>query len=105
VDCGKLTMGNEMLYFINIASAGVAGKIMYIRETSSFRAGTIAYLYYTLKSLLAYEPQPMKIKYVNEAGESQEMSAKPLNLFVCNGQWSLESSGMQRFNSNALMSR
>jgi len=45
VDCGRLTIGDRDRYFLNIASVGVAGKIMFSREMSSFRSGTLAYMY------------------------------------------------------------
>lgn len=87
VDCGKLTIGGDSKYFINIASVGVAGNIMYSRENSSFRAGTVAYFYHTLKCLVAFEPLDMKISWVDEKNQQQESIVKPLNVFVCNGRF------------------
>ncbi len=87
VDCGKLTLFDHSVHFMNIASAGVAGKIMYSRENSSFQAGTIAYFYHTIKSLIAYKPGPMVIKYSDEKGANQTLNVSPLNFFACNGKF------------------
>ncbi|MCE9596730.1 MAG: hypothetical protein K8S54_02075 [Spirochaetia bacterium] len=86
-DCGKLTIGDRVIHFMNIASAGVAGDIMFNRENSSFRVGTIAYLYHTLYSLIAYRAKPMQLKWIDPSGASKTMDVSPLNFFACNGRF------------------
>lgn len=87
VDCGKITIGDHVQYFLNIASAGVAGKIMHSLKTSVFQWGSPAYFYHTLKSMILYNPERVSIRYPGPDGEWKEMSVNLLNFFACNGRF------------------
>lgn len=89
VDCGETTiepMGFTR-YFMNIASAGVAGLVLKNLKASRFQSGTPAFFYHTLRTLIQYRPARVRISYLDIEGNQQEFEEKIVNFFVCNGRF------------------
>ncbi|MCB1165156.1 MAG: diacylglycerol kinase family lipid kinase [Leptospiraceae bacterium] len=87
VDVGLVSTRSMRHYFVNIASAGIAGKIMESLKSSKFQHGSPAYFYHTLKSLYLYHPELVEVEYVDEKGNLQSRSSRLLNFFACNGRF------------------
>lgn len=87
VDVGLLRTESESRHFINIASAGIAGRIMKSLKSSSFQHGSPAYYYHTVKSLLLYNPEMVKLTYEDERGREHVSEIRLLNFFACNARF------------------
>ncbi|MCB1169316.1 MAG: hypothetical protein KDK25_03225 [Leptospiraceae bacterium] len=87
VDVGLLSTESEKRYFINIASAGIAGRIMQSLKSSKFQHGSPAYYYHTLKSLFLYNPEMARLTYEDPDGKEHSEEVRLLNFFACNGRF------------------
>lgn len=86
-DCGKLTVNGQTRFFVNIASAGVAGSIMHSLKHSAFRGGATAYFFHTIKSLALYHVPSVSLMWEDKDGKSHSIESSMMNLFVCNGRY------------------
>tara|TARA_Y100001937_G_scaffold61180_3_gene83729 strand:- start:2332 stop:3255 length:924 start_codon:yes stop_codon:yes gene_type:complete len=87
VDLGLVRTEKDRRYFINIASAGIAGKIMQSLKSSRFQHGSPAYYFHTVKSLFLYNPEIVKLSYEDGQGELHSRELRLLNFFACNGRF------------------
>ncbi|MBI39334.1 MAG: hypothetical protein CMF59_07025 [Leptospiraceae bacterium] len=87
VDVGQVQTEKDHRYFINIASAGIAGKIMESLKSSRFQHGSPAYYFHTVKSLFLYNPETVKLSYEDDHGHLHTKELKLLNFFACNGRF------------------
>ncbi|MEQ8353162.1 MAG: diacylglycerol kinase family protein [Leptospiraceae bacterium] len=87
VDVGQVRSEKDQRFFINIASAGIAGKIMESLKSSRFQHGSPAYYFHTVKSLFLYNPEQVKLTYEDEHGHFHTQELKLLNFFACNGRF------------------
>lgn len=90
VDCGEVSQGpsHDKRYFINISSIGAGGEMLDNLKRSPLQSGAVAYFVHTVRTLLRYQPKPVKIEYVDDRGEVRKMESDLINLFVCNGRFS-----------------
>jgi len=93
IDVGKVTMGAGTHNFLNISSVGLAGDMLRRLKGSRFQAGAVAYFYHTLRTLLSYQPVPVKIESIAPDGTQETREVDLVNFFVCNGKYS--GGGMQ----------
>ena len=94
VDAACVTTGDgETRPFLNIASIGMAGAMLRRLKRSQFQAGSAAYFYHSLRTLLAFEPKAVVIEATLPDGGKRTIEADLLNAFVCNGRFS--GGGMQ----------
>ncbi len=90
VDAGLVSVepGGVLRPFLNIASAGMAAAMLRRLKASRFQAGSAAYLYHTVKTLLRYRPRTVAIDYLDAEGKPGRLEAELINLFACNGRFS-----------------
>lgn len=89
VDCGEASiepMGYTR-YFMNIASAGIAGQVLKNLKASRFQAGTVAFFYHTLSTLVKYTPARVKITFTDTDGRHHDFEERIINFFACNGKF------------------
>jgi len=89
VDVGTAQAGSAPpLPFLNVASVGMAGAVLRSLKASSFQAGSAAYFYHTLKTLLRFRPVSVHATSPGAPGAGHSFDGALFNLFACNGRFS-----------------
>lgn len=89
VDCGEAIMRpmGFTRYFINIASAGIAGEVLRNLKASSFQRGQAAFFYHTVRTFAKYEPARVRVTFTDVEGNFHDFEERIVNVFICNGKF------------------